>query len=51
MEHIETIVELIISDYDRELNLKETYRFVKSHPLLRGEWKSLTLDEIGRAHV
>ncbi len=46
MEHIETIVELIISDYDKDMNLKETYRFVKSHPLLRGEWKSLTLDEI-----
>lgn len=46
MEHLETIVELIISDNDKELNFKETYRFVKSHPLLRGEWKSLTLDEI-----
>lgn len=46
MEHIETIVDIIISEINEPLNLKSAYRAVKSHPLLRSEWKKLTLDEI-----
>jgi len=46
MEHIETIVDIIISEINEPLNLKSAYRAVKNHPLLRSEWKKLTLDEI-----
>lgn len=46
MEHIETIVDIIISEINEPFNLKSAYILVKKHPLLRSEWKKLTLDEI-----